>query len=180
MILVRVKSWLLLSVLSEVYFIMFFSSLILTELNWFGVASCGWHLSKIFCSQVGYSFSLVAFMFPWEKWFIRVWMVLFDIFFLKFQIIIGIYFWGEGSPRESFGFFDGTLSFGSWLFCLDFLMRGFFSISRGLLDILLSRLCTSLWTMVYCLLGIAWFLLWCWQKEDTGNAERLIEKHIFK
>ena len=44
-----------------------------------------------------------------------------------FWIDIGVYFWGEGSPRGSFGFFDGMSSVDTVVcICLDFLMWFFF------------------------------------------------------
>ena len=84
---------------------------------------------------------------------------LFNIFFINFQIILGLEF---GFIFEVKGLQEDLLAslmvgqiFGSLLFiCLDFLMRGLFWISWGLLDIPLSCLCTPLGTMAYCGLGL--------------------------
>ena len=74
-----------------------------------------------------------------------------------------------------------------WLFvvciCLDFLMRGLSRISWELLNILLSCLCTRLWTMV-CVLGILWFVdysvLQCINPSSVSSTEKDIDTRLMK
>ena len=48
--------------------------------------------AKFSAIRLAICFSLKAFVLPRERWFIEVWTVLFDIFFTKFQIVLGLVF----------------------------------------------------------------------------------------
>ena len=117
---------------------MLFSSLVLIKLNLLKWFFCVWCLRNIFCNQISYMFFTCSICVSLRE--VIYWSVeVFIWYFLHkvskyFWIGIGVYFWSKGSPRRSFGSFDGMSSFGSLLFRFVsiFSWRGLFLNFLGL------------------------------------------------
>ena len=98
------------------WWILLCSFLLWFWLSWIDCNSFGGlYLSKVFCDWVSYMFFTWGFCVSLRNVNVFIWYFLYKVP-NYFWIGIGVYFWGESSPRRSFGFFDAMLSFGSLLF----------------------------------------------------------------